>query len=84
MSSEPKPFAMFLNNVNNSFCSNAKDFQLGQKVFHTLMYADDLILLSEKAEDLQSQLNELNFFTIKVKMGVNINKTNITLFKKSK
>ena len=84
LSSEPNAFYNVLSNFNDSICSNTKDFYLGRKVFHTLMYADDLILLSETAEDLQSQLNDLNVFTIKVKMRVNLNKTKITLSKKSK
>ena len=48
------------------------------------MYADDLILLSETAEDLQSQLDKLNVFATKVQMEVNVNKTKIMLFKKKK
>ena len=76
-------FAMFLNNLNDSICSNT-GFSAWTKRFHTLMYADDLILLSETAEDLQFQLNKLNVFTAKVQMEVNVNKIKIMLFKKNK
>ena len=77
-------FAMFLKNLNDSICSNT-GFSAWTKRFHTLMYADDdLILLSETAEDLQSQLNKLNVFTAKVQMEVNVNKIKIMLFRKNK
>ena len=45
------------------------------------MYADDLILLSEIAADLLSQLNELHVLAIKIQMEVNVSKTKIMLFK---
>ena len=80
----PIIFAMFLNSLNDSICLNTKGVQLGRNVFHTLMYADDLILLSETAEDIQSQLDKLNVFTTKVQVEVNVNKTKIMLFKKNK
>ena len=40
-----------------------------------LKYADDIVLLAESAEDLQSMLNELSKWTKRWRLSVNINKT---------
>jgi hypothetical protein len=45
-----------------------------------LMYADDLILLSETKEGLQSQIDKLSDYCTKWKLKVNIKKTKIMIF----
>ena len=47
-----------------------------------LLYADDTILLSESAEDLQHQLNIFHNYCSKWKMKVNVGKTKIMVFGK--
>ena len=45
-------------------------------------YADDLILIAESREDLQSQINWLGMYVDKIKMDTNEKKTNVLVFRK--
>ena len=47
-----------------------------------LMYADDIVLLSKSAKGLQTLLCRLEYFCNKWNLKVNINKTQIIIFKK--
>ena len=51
---------------------------------HSLLYADDLVLLGKDRKDLQSQLDELDKFSKSLKMEVNMNKTKVMLIQKQK
>ena len=59
----PILFALFLNDLNEAISSKAKGIRFGEDVVHSLLYADDLILLAESGEDLQKQIDLLNDFT---------------------
>ena len=50
---------------------------MGSDFIHTLLYADDLVLIAKDPADLQSQLNALDQFISSLKMEVNMGKTNI-------
>ena len=47
------------------------------------MYADDLIIMSEKASRLQSALDKLNTYCDKWDLDINVEKTKIMIFNKS-
>ena len=47
---------------------------------NALMYADDLILISQTKEGLQKQLDKLNEYCLKWKLEVNSKKTKIMIF----
>ena len=47
------------------------------------MYADDLIIMSEKASGLQSALDKLNTYCDKWDLDINVEKTKIMIFNKS-
>ena len=49
-----------------------------------LLYADDLVLLSESESGLQSCLDKLNLYSKKWKLDINANKTKIMIFSKGK
>ncbi len=49
----------------------------------SLLYADDLVVISDSAVGLQAQLDELIRFSEKYKMAVNIGKTKVMIFRKS-
>ena len=51
----------------------------GKKV-NALMYADDLILLSDTKEGLQKQIDKMGFYCDEWKLDVNIKKTKIMIF----
>ena len=48
--------------------------------FFMLMYADDLILMSESAAGLQKQLDALASFCEERQLTVNLNKTEVVVF----
>ena len=50
----------------------------------TLLYADDTILISETANDLQCMLNDLYMYCHEWELTVNTSKTNIVVFSKGK
>ena len=80
----PMLFALFLNDLNAAISSKAKGISLGSDVVHTLLYADDLVLVAETPEDLQTQLDILKVFTDDIKMKVNIGKTKVMVLRKNK
>jgi hypothetical protein len=49
-----------------------------------LLYADDLILLSESEKGLQSCLDNLNSYCNRWKLKINISKTKVIVFSKGK
>ena len=51
----------------------------GDKI-NALMYADDLILLSETNEGLQAQINKLNDYCEKWKLEINEKKSKVMIF----
>ena len=64
--------------------SKAKGISFGADVVHTLLYTDDLVLVAESPEDLQTQLNILKDFTDDIKMEVNIDETKVMVLRKNK
>ena len=57
--------------------------QLGGKDLQCLMFADDIVLLSESQEGLQNCLQNLNNYCNNWKLVVNINKTRVVIFNKA-
>ena len=51
---------------------------------HSLLYADDLVLIARDRKDLQSQLDILDKFSISLKIKVNMGKTKVMLIHKPK
>ena len=80
----PMLFTLFLNDLNAAISSKAKGISLGSDVVHTLLYADDLVLVAETPEDLQTQLDVLKDFTENIMMKVNIGKTKVMVLRKNK
>ena len=55
---------------------------LDNRKLHCLMYADDLVLLSQSALGLHNSLGKLKEYCLKWKLTVNIGKTKIMIFNK--
>ena len=61
--------------------SNESDIFLNNEVpINALMYADDLILLSDTAEGLQKQIDKLSNYCEEWKLNINLKKTKIMIF----
>ena len=53
---------------------------MGDSRLNHLLFADDLLLLSETSNGLQNCLNKLGHFCQEWKLDVNLNKTKIMIF----
>ena len=58
-----------------------KGVKIGNVCINILLYADDLVLLSETEEDLQCMLNILDKWCRKWRMVINMEKTQIIHFR---
>lgn len=75
-------FNIFLSDLPEIFDSDCDPVNLNGNSLNCLMYADDLILLSESAKGLQCALDRLHNYCMKWKLLVNIDKSNIMIFNK--
>ena len=70
----PVLFNMFLSDLPDIFDSNCDPINLLSTKLSCLMFADDLILLSESAKGLQNALDQLHAYCTKWGLTVNISK----------
>ena len=80
----PLLFTLFLNDLDSKINAVSTGVRLGDRNICTLLYADDLVLLANSADYLQSQLNELNQFFLSINMEINTSKTKIMVMRKNK
>ena len=78
----PILFNIYVNDIFKLMNENNKSniFLNKEENINALMYADDLILLSETKEGLQGQIDKLSEYCKKWKLEVNIKKTKIMIF----
>ena len=76
----PLLYNIFVNDIPDTFDTDCCPVSLGTKTLNCLMYADDLILLSESAEGLQESLNKLQVYCNNWGLEVNIKKTKTLIF----
>lgn len=78
----PIMFSMYVNDFENEFIANGiKPYDFGELSLFLLMYADDLVLLAESANELQNMLNSLSIYANSWKLTVNTAKTKIVVFR---
>ena len=61
------------------FDSTCDPVELQNKKLSCLMYADDIVILSESANGLQNCIDKLEYFCKKWNLSVNLNKTNVLI-----
>ena len=76
----PKLFNLFINDIPALFDDTCGPALLGEKRISCLMYADDLVLLSDSQIGLQNCLNKLHDYTIKWGLKLNLKKTKVLVF----
>ena len=59
--------------------NNNVPVQLLELNLFLLMYADDMVIFAESAEELQAMLNTLHSYTTKWNLTVNVEKTEILI-----
>ena len=67
----PRLFNLFINDIPDIFDSSCEPVKIGNKYINCLMYADDLILLSETETGLQNCLDRLNDYVKKWQLQIN-------------
>ena len=70
----PKLFNIFINDIPDMLDQSCHPAILGNTPISCLMYADDLILISETEQGLQNCLNKLHEYTEKWNLKVNLKK----------
>ena len=77
----PLLFNLFINDLALRIKALGKGIDIAQENVSILLYADDIVLLSENENDLQFMLNELCVWCNLNNMAINVNKSNIVHFR---
>ena len=77
-------FAIYANSLSENVKYLQKGIKIGNVLISLLMYADDIILISEKEQDLQHLIDEVYNWCKKWRMIVNTDKTQIVQFRLKK
>ena len=78
----PILFNLFLSDLPDIFDATCDPVSLHDLNLNCLLYADDLVLLSESANGLQQSLNRLNDYCNTWRLTINTSKTKVLIFNK--
>ena len=79
----PRLFNLFINDLPDIFNEDCHPVKIGDEhKLNCLMYADDLIILSESAQGLQKSLDKLKTYTDNWDLKLNLKKTRIMIFRR--
>ena len=73
-------FKLFINDLPNIFDDSCSPVSLLTRKLHCLLYADDLVLLSESLQGLQNSLAKLSHYCDEWGLQINISKTKSLVF----
>ena len=76
----PLLFNLFINDIPHIFDKSCNPIVLNNIKINSLMYADDLLILSETEQGLKDSLNRLSIYNEKWLLKVNYNKTKTMIF----
>ena len=71
-----------MNDLVEHFNLECDPVSINGKSISCLLYADDIVLMSQSANDLQTILDNLKLFCDKWNLKVNIQKTKVMIFNK--
>ena len=94
----PILFALFMNDLKEHLDVQCQGFKLLKQIFAEtgdkilekscniffLMYADDIVMMADTPEQVQSMLDKLHNYCSKNKLTVNASKTKIMIFSRGK
>ena len=80
----PTLFLIYINSLVKKIKSMNLGVKYGKTHLSILVYADDIVLISETEESLQSMLNELHIWCSQWNMFVNMDKTLIMHFRRNR
>lgn len=78
----PNLFNIYINDLPDIFDKSCQPVTIDKLTISCLMFADDILLLSESAEGLQNALNKVAEYCRKWQLSVNTKKTKIIVFQK--
>jgi hypothetical protein len=78
----PTLFALFLNDLAQALKAQGHGVSLGTEKIPILMYADDIVLLSESEQDLQKQLDYVATWCRNWRLVINSKKSQVVHFRK--
>ena len=79
----PLLFSMFLNDIEDKFIhSGFEGLDVDMFNLYMLLYADDIVIFANNAEELQLDLNFLSEYCTRWKLKVNASKTKFLIFRK--
>ena len=78
----PRLFNIFINDIPPIFGTDCEPLKLGDEMLNCLMYAEDLVILSESATGMQNCLDKLKEYTIEWGLNINRAKTKILIFQR--
>lgn len=75
----PLLFALYINDIHDAIGGG---LHVGNKNIRTLMYADDIVILSDNINTLQDMINKLYKYCMNWNLEINMAKSEIMVFKK--
>lgn len=79
----PNLFKVFINDLPKYLHTCSDPVYLKNRYLHCLMYADDVVILSESASGLQEKLKRLEDYCADWCLNVNVDKTKVMIFNKA-
>jgi hypothetical protein len=73
-------FSLYINELSTLFHATCDPVNLNDTQLSCLLYADDLVLISQSGVGLQSCLDKLSDYCDQWNLRVNINKTKVMIF----
>ena len=79
----PTLFKLFIEDLKLEFSPECDPVRVGNYAVNHLLYADDLILLSQSAEGLQLTLDKLHSYCLRWNLQINVKKSKAMVFNKT-
>ena len=79
----PNIFKLFINDLPDMFVQCIDEVNVNNCRVDCLMYADDIVILSDTEKGLQKRLDILQAYCMKWCLNVNLNKTKVLVFNKT-
>ena len=76
----PILFNLFINKISGIFDETCSPVKINDKKLNSLLWADDLLIVSESPEGLQSAINKMHLFYQSLDLKINVKKTKVMIF----
>ena len=76
----PILFNLFINKISDIFDDTCAPVRVNNKEINSLLWADDLLILSETPTGLQSAINKMQSFYQSLDLQINVKKTKVMIF----